>query len=213
MKKIVFGLFICFFLALPAISFGATGWYGSVNAGVGIVPDSDIDETAAGLGTISAELSYDTGYTVGGAVGYMMEKFRGEGEISYQANDMDSISIPSLGSISVNGDVSALTFLVNGYLDFATGGPLTPYITAGLGYSKVEADMEGESEDDNLFTYQLGVGVGYAMSETLTLDLRYRYLGFEDFESSYYEPSLGTTVTETVEISSHNITAGLRFAF
>jgi len=213
MKKIVFILVLSFFLVLPAISFGATGWYGSLNAGVGMAPDSDIDETAPGLGTISGELSYDTGYTVGGAVGYMMEKFRGEGEISYQANDMDSISIPGLGSASVNGDVSVLTFLVNGYLDFATGGPLTPYITAGIGYSKVDADIEGESEDDNLFTYQLGAGIGYAMSEALTLDLRYRYLGFQDFESSYYEPSLGTNVKDTVKISSHNITVGLRFAF
>ena len=213
MKKIVFGLFICFFLALPAISFGATGWYGSVNAGVGIVPDSDADLTVQGLGTISAEISYDTGFTVGGAVGYMMEYFRVEGEISYQANDVDSISISGLGSAPANGDVSALTFLVNGYYDFATGGPLTPYITAGLGFSNVEADSGGVSEDDNLFTYQLGVGVGYAISETVTLDLRYRYLGFEDFESSGYDPDFAANYTEKVEISSHNITAGLRFAF
>jgi opacity protein-like surface antigen len=206
MKKIVFGLIGCFFLALPAVCLGATGWYGSVNAGVAIVPDGDIDLSIPGFGAGTGELAYDTGFTFGGAVGYMMEKFRFEGEVSYQTNDMDSISGPG-GSVSVDGDVSALTFLANGYIDFATGGPLTPYITAGIGYSNVDAEIEGESEDDNLFTYQLGVGVGYAVSEKMTLDLRYRYLGFEDYE---YSDAYGSL---SAEVSSHNITAGLRFAF
>jgi OOP family OmpA-OmpF porin len=207
MKKIVFGLIGCFFLTVPALSFGATGWYGSVNAGVGIVPDGDLSLTIPGFGSETAELSYDTGFTVGGAVGYMMENFRVEGEISYQTNDMDSLSAYGV-SIPFDGDISALTFLVNGYMDFATGGPLTPYITGGLGYSNVDATIEGESNDDNLFTYQLGVGVGYAMSERMTLDLRYRYLGFEDYE--YSEAGIGSL---SAEVSSHNITAGLRFAF
>jgi len=136
-----------------------------------------------------------------------MEKFRFEGEVSYQKNDMDKISGPG-GSLSVNGDVSALTFLVNGYIDFTNDTPWSSYITAGIGYSKVEADIEGESDDDNLFTYQLGIGIGYAISEKMTIDLRYRYLGFEDYE--YSEVGVGSL---SAEISSHNITAGLRFAF
>jgi len=61
MKKIVSVLIGCFFLTLPAISFGASGWYGSVNAGLGIVSDSDIDVTITGLGSGSGKLSYDTG--------------------------------------------------------------------------------------------------------------------------------------------------------
>jgi opacity protein-like surface antigen len=207
MKKIVFGLIGCFFLALPAVCLGATGWYGSVNAGLAIMSDGDIDVSIPGLGSGTAELSYDTGFTIGGAVGYMMEKFRLEGELSYQTSDIDSLSGPG-GSMSINGDISALTLLANGYIDFDTGGPLTPYITAGIGYSNVEADIEGESDDDNLFTYQLGIGIGYAMSETMTLDLRYRYLGFEDYE--YSESGVGSL---SIEAASHNITAGLRFAF
>jgi opacity protein-like surface antigen len=145
--------------------------------------------------------------SIGGAVGYMMEKFRVEGELSYQTSDIDSMSGPG-GSVSFNGDISALTFLVNGYIDFATGGSWTPYLTAGIGYSKVEADIESVSDDDNLLAYQLGFGIGYAMSETVTLDLRYRYLGFDDYE--YSEVGVGSL---SVEASSHNLTAGLRFAF
>jgi opacity protein-like surface antigen len=172
-----------------------------------MMPDSDIDVTIVGIGSGSGEISYDTGLTAGGSVGYMMDTFRVEGEVSYQANDMDKIS-GNGGSLFVNGDISALTFLVNGYIDFYTGGPVTPFITAGIGYSNVEADIEGESNDENLFTYQLGAGIGYAISETLTLDFRYRYLGAEDYE--YSEVGAGSI---NAEISSHNISAGLRFAF
>jgi len=211
MKKGILSLAYCLLLALPAVSLAATGWYGSANVGVAMMSDSDLDITLSGFPPLTAELSYDTGYTIGGAVGYMMEKFRVEGELSYQANDIDSLS--ALGqSESLNGDMSALTFLFNGYLDFATGGPLTPYITAGIGYSSVDIEIEGGSEDDNLFTYQLGVGIGYAMSETMTLDLRYRYLGAEDFETSENVPGLGSG-TLKAGVASHNITAGLRFAF
>ena len=206
MKKVILGLVFCFLMVFPALSLAATGWYGSANVGMALVPDSDVDVSFPGTGSFTGELSYDTGFTVGGAVGYIMEKFRVEGELSYLTSDIDSISAFGF-SESLDGDISALTFLVNGYIDFATGGPLTPYITAGIGYSNLEADIEGTSDDDNLFTYQLGVGVGYAMSERVTLDLRYRYLGFEDYE--YSEPGESLSI----EASSHNITAGLRIAF
>ena len=215
MKKGILGLVCCLLFALPAVSSAATGWYGSVNAGVAIVPDSDLDMTVNipdfFVGSLAAELAYDTGFTFGGAVGYMMDNFRVEGEIAYQTNDIDSLSAYG-ESVPLNGDMSALTFLVNGYLDFATGGPFTPYITAGIGYSNVDVEIEGESEDDNLFTYQIGAGLGYAMSETVTLDLRYRYLGAEDFETSESMPGFGSGSLKA-EVSSHNITAGLRFAF
>jgi opacity protein-like surface antigen len=217
MKKIVFVLIVCFLLALPAVCLGATGWYGGVNAGLAAMPDgvnyfhpfphSNLPEQFVFALTTIPLPTYDHGFTVGGAVGYMMEKFRFEGELSYQTNDMDSLPGPG-GSLSLNCDVSVLTLLTNGYFDFSTGGPLTPYITVGLGYSNVEIVIEGESYDDNLFTYQLGIGVGYAMTEQITLDLRYRYLGFEDYE--YSESGVGSL---SAEVSSHNITAGLRFAF
>jgi len=205
MKKMVFCLMASFILVLPATSFAARGWYGGANIGMAIVPDSDID-VSIGNNSGSGEISYDTGYTFGGAMGYTIDMLRIEGEISYLRTDFDDISGPG-GTLPLDGDVSGLTFLFNGYLDFATGGPLTPFITAGIGYSNVDVDIYGYSDDDNLFTYQFGGGVGYAMNEAVTLDLRYRYLGFEDYE--YSEP--GASIN--VEVASHNITVGMRIAF
>lgn len=202
-KRVLVVICSCFFLALPAVCLGANGWYGSVNAGVAMATDSDLTVN----GVLDVELAYDAGYTVGGALGYMMENYRIEGEIAYQANDVESgngIPVPPGYSM----EASVLTFLVNGYLDIDTGGPFTPFVTAGLGAAKIEFDMTGEpSEDDTVFAYQLGAGIGFAVSESVTLDLRYRYLGLADMEFTD-----GSDKIE-VEAASHNITLGLRVAF
>jgi len=203
MKKIIFGLMICFFLVLPSVCFGATGLYGSVNAGVALALNSDVSYSD---GSPTEEIEWDAGYTVGGAIGYMIEKFRIEGEVSYQENDVDRVIIGG-SSVPASGDVSLLTFLANGYYDFTNDSPMSFYLTAGIGASKVEVDGYGGSEDETVFAYQLGAGVGYAASETLTWDFRYRYLGTANPE--YTEAD----VTVEAEVGSHNITVGVRFAF
>ncbi|MBW2483983.1 MAG: porin family protein [Deltaproteobacteria bacterium] len=208
MKKIIFGLIGCLFLAMPAISLGETGMYGSFNAGFAMPVDGDM--TLPGTGSV--ELEYDTSFTVGGAIGYMVENYRLEGEVAYQNNEVDSIegfSLPlDLGIGILNSmEVSVLTFLANGYYDFDTGSAFTPLITAGLGFARIEGEMtvDGLSgdEDDTVFAYQLGVGAGYAVSETVSLDCKYRYLGTADPDFDGVE----------IEVASHNITVGIRVAF
>ena len=210
MKKNIVGSVCGFFLlAIPVFSLAASGLYGSVNAGVSMATDSDVSWVEDGSsGTETWE--YDSGYIVSGAVGYMIEKYRVEGEVIYQANDVDTVDSVSISPISI--DTNALSFLVNGYLDFDTGGIMTPYITAGIGASRVEADIMGLLKfDDTVLGYQLGVGVGFAMSETVSLDFRYRYLGAAETEFNYnFEGSSGRS---EVDIASHNITAGLTMAF
>ena len=202
--KFIFGLIACTLLALPAVSLGATGWYGGVKAGVAIAADSDLSVT--GLPTLQIE--YDAGYTISGAIGYIMEKFRLEGELSYQANDVDSLGGVSLDLLGESVEVTALTFLANGYWDFDNGSGFTPYLTTGIGMTKVELEATGEpSEDDTVFAYQFGVGVGLSLSETVLLDVGYRYLGAADAEFTD-----GSDKAE-VEIGSHNITIGIRWAF
>jgi opacity protein-like surface antigen len=204
MKKNAIGIICCcFFLAVPAISFGATGWYGSLNAGVALALDTDVSFSD---GSPKEEIEWDAGYTFGGAIGYMIKKFRLEGEVSYQENDVDRVTI-SGSSVSASGDVSLLTFLANGYYDFTNDSPMSFYLTGGIGASKVEVDRPGGSEDDTVFAYQLGAGVGYAASETVIWDFRYRYLGTADPEFTE------AGVTAEAEVRSHNFTVGVRFAF
>jgi opacity protein-like surface antigen len=201
MKKNAVGtICCCFFLATPAICFGFGGnlWYGSANAGVALATDSDLKVT--GFPTVTIE--YDTGYTVGGAIGYMMESFRIEGEVSYQANDVDKVDGLSLDPLSA--EASALTFLANGYWHFLAGSSFVPYITAGIGATNIQFEMTGEpDEDDTVWAYQLGVGVLFKLRETLALDCKYRYLGASNAEFTDAE----------IEVASNNITIGLVMAF
>jgi opacity protein-like surface antigen len=213
MKKFAVCAVICFFLVLPTISFGASGMYGSFNAGLAQPADGNM--TISGVG--SFELEYDTSFTVGGAIGYRLGEsgdYRVEGEVAYQNNEVDRIDNNSLpvpigvGTLS-SMEASMLTFLLNGYIDFNYGSAFSWFFTGGFGFARIDGEMtlDGvtDDEDDTVFAYQLGVGAGYAVTETVTLDCKYRYLSTEDFniEGGHVE----------VASPSHSITAGIRVAF
>jgi opacity protein-like surface antigen len=206
MKKFAVSVVICFFLVLPTISFGASGMYGSFNAGVAMPADGNM--TMSGVG--SAELEYDTSFTVGGAIGYKLGEsgdYRVEGEVAYQNNEVDRIENNSLPVDLM--EASMLTFLLNGYIDFNYGSAFSWFFTGGFGFARIDGEIattEGNLEDDDtVFAYQLGVGTGYAVTETVTLDCKYRYLHTEDLniEGGYVE----------VASPSHSITVGIRVAF
>ena len=213
MKKFAVSAVICFFLVLPTISFGASGMYGSFNAG--LAKSADGNMTISGVG--SAELEYDTSFTVGGAIGYRLGEsgdYRVEGEVAYQNNEVDRIGNNSLpfdpgGGVISSMEFSMLTFLLNGYIDFNYGSAFSWFFTGGFGFARIDGEMTvngvTDDEDDTVFAYQLGVGAGYAVTETVTLDCKYRYLSTEDFniEGGHVE----------VASPSHSITAGIRVAF
>lgn len=111
--------------------------------------------------------------------------FRAEGEIGYQKNDFDKVTGFGI-TLNASGDVSCLSFLANGYIDFHNSTPFTPFISAGIGVANIDANdfriggfLIG-SEDDTVFAYQMGAGVGYAVNKNITIDLKYRYFATED---------------------------------
>ena len=213
MKKFAVCAVICFFLVLPTISFGASGMYGSFNAGLAQPADGNM--TISGVG--SAELEYDTSFTVGGAIGYRLGEsgdYRVEGEVAYQNNEVDRIGNNSLpfdpgGGVISSMEFSMLTFLLNGYIDFNYGSAFSWFFTGGFGFARIDGEMTvngvTDDEDDTVFAYQLGVGAGYAVTETVTLDCKYRYLRTEDFNIEGGDVEVASP--------SHSITAGIRVAF
>ena len=131
-----------------------------------------------------------------------------EVELAYQKNDADEVNLYGVG-LSAGGETSCLAVLLNGYYDFTNNSGFTPFVSAGIGYAKVEVDdfsvlgtLIG-SADDKVFAYQIGAGVGFAVSEEVTLDFKYRFFGTADAD-------LGATETE---FASHNFYVGLRLSF
>ena len=70
-------------------------------------------------------MEFDPGLALGVAAGYNFGMFRLEGEIGYQKNDIDKVTMAPV-SISASGDVTSTSVLVNGYLDFVNSSPFTP---------------------------------------------------------------------------------------
>jgi opacity protein-like surface antigen len=210
MKKtllILCGGLLVFMLVSPANS--AEGPYVGVKAGLAMLTDSDVtDATVPG---VPHELKFDSGVALAVAAGYEYQWVRGELEIAYQENDMDSITVAG-APLKLSGDVSNLSFLLNGYFDIKNETALTPFITAGIGFAQVDVSDIANSAgvivqrggDETVFAYQVGAGLGYDVNKYVTIDLTYRYYGTGDVK---WNPQL------EMENASHNIYLGLRYAF
>lgn len=179
--------------------------YFSGQLGVSFLTDSDWAEPG-----YTETYQFDPGFATSFASGARFGIFRIEGEVGYQTNDMDKIKVCSGGDCFTDsfstGDMSALSFLGNFYIDFINASPVTPFITAGMGVARVEANDlggPGYDYDDTGFAYQVGAGLAFAVNPNLTIDLKYRYFATEDndFEGA------------NVKFASHNVYGGLRFTF
>jgi opacity protein-like surface antigen len=225
MKKILFVSVITLLFAVSFNSYAADGWYMSGNLGLVSPSDSSlgsfdeaeleaiIEEDLPAGTSGSLEFGYDMGFSVSAAVGYDFgNNYRLEAELAYLTYDIDELSatvtIPGTGSASESMDAgldgSNLALMFNGYYDFMEGSALRPYITAGIGYAKVDLDID----DDTVMAYQVGLGLSYEMSETLCWDFRYRHFATSDAEV----PGPFDEIID-VENSSHNVTVGMRYSF
>jgi len=161
--------------------------YFSVNAGLTLTDDMDVP----GL-----NLSFDPGYNVGGAVGYDFGKFRAEGEITYRSSDLDTANG---AAVTVDSDVSALSFMANGYYDHEMGNsPLTPYVGFGMGVVDSDLNVTGTSVgSETNFAYQFMLGLGYGITPNVVMTGGYRYFG----------------VADSVVPNSHEFVFGARYMF
>jgi opacity protein-like surface antigen len=197
----IIGLFIL--LMLPGVSLSATpGPYVSGQLGATFLNGSNYSEM---VDSDYGKLEFKPGYAVGIAGGYNFGMFRVEGEIGYQKNDMDTASDCSGGTcITKNissSDITALSFLINGYVDFVNSSRFTPYISGGIGMATLDYNIKNWSDNDTVFAYQVGAGVAFAINKHFTIDLKYRFFATEELE----------TTIDTFE--SHNVYLGVRYNF
>ncbi len=202
----IIGLSCVIVLLFSAIAFSAEvvrGPYVSGQMGMSILRNSDLTD---GISVVTLEFS--KGWALGAAAGYNFGMFRAEGEIGYQKNSIDKVSVGS-ASASASGDATSTSFLVNGYFDFVNSSSFTPYVSAGIGMAKIKANdfsiagIAIGSEDDTVFAYQVGAGVGYSINKNMIIDLKYRYFATKDPEFGSIKANIG----------SHNIYLGFRYNF
>ena len=220
---------------LVAVAFTATGYgadkYVSGNIGISWMSDADVDDIVGITDALDAdlELGFSSGITLLGAFGCDYGDYRLEGELGYQANDVDSVSLDVLipdvidgedididESADLEGDITVLSLLVNGYYDIDLGGGVELSPTVGVGVAQVSMDDVNFDEDvpdvfdeigldisETTFAYQAGIGLGIPLGSNIMLDARYRYFATTDF----------TMLAVNTNIESHNALLGLRVGF
>src|SRR3712207_1511058 len=133
-------------LATPAFARDGA-WYVGGEFGGMIVEDIDVD---IGATEDAITLSHEYGYDGGIFVGYDLGGFRIEGEVAYKKADLESfgtlIRLPGEGVTFpsqrpfAGGSTSALSFMLNGMLDFGDDDGISGFVGGGVGMARVKAN-------------------------------------------------------------------------
>jgi|GEM_PF-2491047 len=196
-------------------------WYIAGRAGVDRIPSMDI----SGEFTGTVELDFNTGYNVGGAIGYRVDALRFEAEYLYIHSGVDDISImdsvieanntvfSGQGRVRVHAGMGNMTFGLDHMLDIR----IHPYIGGGIGYANVEVtgtniDGIGEvfSGSHGTFAFQGIVGFGFYVMDNALITIDYRYFGTTkaQFNSTTAEGVINNQDLEE-RFQSHMISATL----
>jgi len=164
------------------------------------------------------EIDSNPGFHMSGAFGEIKGAWRGEIELAMQKNDLyqwTRTNTNGATSKEIVGDVKIFTALGNIYYDFKGIPKWTPYVGAGAGgvlvdmgsvkYASGSTYVAGEANAvARGIACQATFGVSYEITDQFVWDMGYRFLWLMDSEFKAF-PAL--------EISSHNVTMGLRYLF
>ncbi len=202
----------CAGVMMPALSSAQEAAEGDaghiyVEPRVGLSLYEDGDVTTPGFPEVTVE--YDTGWVVGGAVGYAFDfGLRGEVDLGYRKADVKEGKsggqiLPASGSLSVFNALANLVYEVDFNRVAGDGGnpsPVRPFVGGGLGAAVVDDD---DGDNDTVFAYQAIAGVAWHVSPSWALTATYTYFGTDDAKLD----------DSDLSYSSHNFMAGIRLKF
>lgn len=201
-----------------------TGFYIGGHLWLNALSDSEING-----GTISVDNGGGVG--LGGVLGYDFGMVRLDGEIALRGNTTDSVGDIPLGTADFSflgggggGDTTgAFSYMVNGYFDLPTGGPLSFYIGGGIGYATVFIDWKTTEflffevpvadDSDTGLAYQFSGGIGYEINPRFTVSFGYRYFATEEMQMEFASGSPFGSGPFTMEYQSHEFNLGVRVLF
>ena len=100
---------------------------------------------------------FNTGFVVGGALGYDFIGLRVEAEGVYRENT----GTLAVGGFSAGFNFNEVAIMGNAYYDFLAGSAIVPYIGAGAGVAFLNAGALGATRQSTQFAYQGIIGVGW----------------------------------------------------
>ncbi|WP_333840649.1 outer membrane protein, partial [Novosphingobium sp.] len=219
MRKLILGLALASSaIATPALAKDKS-WYVEADGGAMIVEDSDHDVN----GTNNAvTTSTKTGYDFGGIVGYDFGAFRLEAEGSYRRARFDSARNNITGTVfnrddgRIGGSQSALSFMVNGLLDFGPDDGLQGFVGGGAGVAKAKYYIATPSflvdDSQTKFAWQVLAGVRAPLSSHVDVGVKYRFFNVNDVNLVGTSGSLAGANLNT-RWRSHSILGTLTYNF
>ena len=173
MKKFLLATAVMF--AVPAAANAQSDWFSSTNP----TYQGFYIGAQGGLNWLLNNQSYvmDTGWALGGRVGYDFVGPRFEVEGMYHYNTGSAVVIFPTGYANVSGRIEQVSVMGNLLYDFFPGATVTPYIGAGAGVAFVDANIQGCKMCLTMFAYQGILGIGYNATPAMRIGLEGRYYG------------------------------------
>ncbi|HEX8300722.1 OmpA family protein [Sphingomonas sp.] len=208
-------------LSTPALA-RDDAWYVGVEGGTMIVEDIKFD---IGATNDAIQIDHRAGWDVDATVGYDFGGFRAEAEVGYrQAQVISARSLVTLPTGAVNlapgtyaqtgGRTSALSFMVNGMLDFGDDDGVQGFVGGGVGVARVKSryhvDARGNflNDSDTVLAWQAIAGVRAPLSDSIDVSLKYRFFNADKLQMT---DALGRAANGRYR--SHSIMGGLTFNF
>jgi len=198
-------------------------WYVGVEGGAMVVEDNSLD--VAGIAN-AFEVDHDTGYDLDAIVGYDFGGFRLEAEVGYKSAAAERLQAgapgvppnatgagrPITGVFPINGEVNALSFMLNGLLDFGDDDGIQGFAGAGVGVARTEITniFAGPYLDDSDtgLAWQLLAGIRAPLSDSWDVGLKYRFFNADKIN---LVDQLGrATVTR---LRTHSVLGSLLYTF
>lgn len=217
------------------------GYYGAAGLGYAYEYGNNDFESDGNAFPTEFDTRLDTtgGFATYGALGkYFQRGLRGEVEVSYRLQDIDSLpgdgtaswnGFPSAGDI---GNMSAVATMVNVLKDFELTERLTPYVGVGVGIVQVRMDFDNVDDipqattpaqagapgyrifaknQDYVPGVQARAGVSFDISDRLAFDVGYRYLQTGQYDTEAFVNNQVADVQGDYRV--HETTFGLRYSF
>ncbi|HEX8262595.1 MAG TPA: OmpA family protein [Allosphingosinicella sp.] len=210
-------------LATPAFARDGA-WYVGGEFGAMIVEDTNVD-----IGAVdnALRLNYDYGYDGGLFVGYDLGAFRIEAEAAYKKADLESfntiIALPGENASTfppsrefAGGSASALSFMINGMLDFGDDDGISGFVGGGIGMARVKANNQRVfantapflDDSDSKLAWQVFAGVRQAISDNIDVTVKYRFFNVDKVRMVAFNGN-----ESEHRFRSHSLLGGLTFNF
>jgi opacity protein-like surface antigen len=217
----------------PVVVEQAGGWYLRGDIGMTNQQVKSIDNVLFTPAVTVVDKAFDTGMLFGLGAGYKFnEWFRVDVTGEYRGKTaFRGLDLYPQSTNDYFGTKSEWLFMANAYIDLGTWWCITPFIGAGIGYSRNTIDNFRDVGIANFVTptlayansnsqwemaWALHAGLAYKVNNNFTIELAYRYLNLGDFQSgdlitylgqnSVYNPMLLNGVT------SHDLKLGVRWS-